>query len=88
MEHDPLRNDAARPEQVDEDGFGEGLDHKPDSPEEELPPNYARGLDHHDVPGEKPQRRFSEGVEALPDTPEKEVERRFSEGVEQSPRST
>jgi hypothetical protein len=84
MEH---REGPARPDQVEEDSYAEGLDRKPDAPEEDLGPNYARGIDHHDVPGDKPQRRFSEGVEELPDTPEKEVERRFSEGIEESPSS-
>jgi hypothetical protein len=95
-EHDPTAADAAkervehehpaRPEQTDE-GFAEGIDQKPDSPEEELEPNFARGISHEDVPGTEEHGRFSEGAEELPDTPEKEVERRFSEGIERSPTS-
>jgi hypothetical protein len=76
----------ARPEQSDE-GFATGVDQKPDSPEEEREPNYARGIADEGPPGTERQRRFSEGAEELPDTPEKEVERRFSEGVERSPTS-
>ena len=76
----------ARPEQTDE-GFATGIDRKPDTPEEELEPNFARGISHEDVPGTEKHGRFSEGQEALPDSPEKEVERRFSEGVERSPTS-
>jgi hypothetical protein len=72
----------ARPEQ--RDSFEKGLDHKPDSPEENLDPDFARGV-REGEPGE--ERRFSEGVEDLPDTPEKDVERRFSEGIERSPTS-
>jgi hypothetical protein len=75
-------NKPARPEQ--RDSFEKGLDHKPDPPEEELDPDFARGV-REGEPEEK--RRFSEGVEASPDTPEKEVERRFSEGIERSPNS-
>jgi hypothetical protein len=76
----------ARPEQTDE-GFATGIDRKPDTPEEELEPNFARGISHEDVPGTEKHGRFSEGQEALPDSPEKEVERRFSEGIERSPTS-
>lgn len=77
----------ARPEQGDDDGFAEGIDHKPDAPEEKLQPNYARGIADEDPPGTEHHGRFSEGAEELPDTPEKEIERRFSEGVERSPTS-
>jgi hypothetical protein len=76
----------ARPEQTDE-GFATGVDRKPDTPEEELEPNFARGISHEDVPGTEKHGRFSEGQEALPDSPEKQVERRFSEGTERSPTS-
>jgi hypothetical protein len=76
----------ARPEQVDE-GFATGVDHKPDSPEEEREPNYARGIAHEGPPGTERHGRFSEGAEELPDSPEKEIERRFSEGIERSPTS-
>jgi hypothetical protein len=76
----------ARPEQTGE-GFATGVDEKPDLPEEEREPNYARGISHEDPPGTERHGRFSEGAETLPDTPEKEIERRFSEGVERSPTS-
>ena len=72
----------ARPEQ--HDSFEKGSDTKPDSPEENLDPDFARGQ-RHGEPGEP--RRFSEGGEDLPETPEKDTERRFSEGIERSPTS-
>jgi hypothetical protein len=67
------------------DSFEKGSDHKPDPPEENLDPDFARGQ-RTGEPGE--EGRFSEGQEALPDSPEKHVERRFSEGQEISPEST
>lgn len=76
----------ARPEQTDE-GFGTGYDQERDTPEEQLEPNFARGISREDAPGTERHGRFSDGAEQLPDTPEKEVERRFSEGVERSPTS-
>ena len=72
----------AKPEQ--KDSFEKGHEQKPDSPEENLDPDFARG-EREGEPGE--EARFSEGGEALPDTPEKKVERRFSEGIERSPTS-
>jgi hypothetical protein len=78
----------ARPEQTgDDDSFAEGVDRKPDTPEEEMEPNFARGISREPIPGTERHGRFSEGIEEQPDTPEKEVERRFSEGVERSPTS-
>jgi hypothetical protein len=76
----------ARPEQPDT-GFAEGVDQKPDTPDEELEPDFARGA--REGPEAETERhpRFSEGAEELPDTPDKTVERRFSEGVERSPTS-
>ena len=72
----------ARPEQVDS-GFAEGVDRKPDPPEENLEPDFARGQ--RQGPEEDTERRgrFSTGAEQLPDTPDKQVERRFSEGIEE-----
>ena len=72
----------ASPEQ--KDSFEKGHDEKPDPPEENLDPDFARGQ-RHGEPGE--EERFSEGQEATGDTPGKEVERRFSEGIERSPTS-
>jgi hypothetical protein len=72
----------AKPQQ--KDSFEKGLDHKPDPPEENLEPDFARGQ-RHGEPGA--EGRFSEGEEQLPDSPEKRVERRFSEGIERSPTS-
>jgi hypothetical protein len=72
----------AKPKQ--KDSFEKGIERKPDPPEEDLEPDFARGL-RHGEPGE--EGRFSEGEEQLPDSPEKRVERRFSEGIERSPTS-
>jgi len=80
------REHPAKPEQT-RGGFQEGYDQRRDTPEEELEPNYARGISHEDPPGTEKHGRFSEGQEELPDSPEKEVERRFSEGIERSPTS-
>jgi len=80
-------DDAARPEQTGDEGFGEGYDQQPDTPEENQEPNFARGISHEDAPGTEHHGRFSEGQEDLPETPEKDVERRFSEGQERSPTS-
>jgi hypothetical protein len=77
----------ARPESGDDDSFATGIDRKPDAPEEELEPNYARGVSREGTPETERHGRFSEGQEDLPDTPEKRTERRFSEGVERSPTS-
>jgi hypothetical protein len=76
----------ARPEQVHE-GFQVGYDQERDTPEEELEPNFARGIAHEDAPGTEKHGRFSTGQERDPDSPEKEVERRFSEGSERRPTS-
>ena len=67
------REHPAQPEQTDH-GFEEGVDVKPDTPEEDRE--------------EEEIGRFSEGQEELPETPEKDVERRFSEGQEIDPEST
>ena len=80
-------DDAARPEQTGDEGYAEGYDQEPDTPEENQEPNFARGVSHEDAPGTEHHGRFSEGQEQLPDTPEKDVERRFSEGQERSPTS-
>jgi hypothetical protein len=82
----PDRNtfEPARPEQPDE-GFGEGQQHKPRTPDDEREPDFAEGM--HELPDDERPRRFSEGQEELPETPDKVVERRFSEGQEISPTS-
>lgn len=69
----------AQPEQ--EDSFEKGHEQKPDTPEENLEPDFARG-EREGEPGE--ERNFAEGIER-PGTREKMVERRFSEGVEHKP---
>jgi hypothetical protein len=76
------RKHPAKPQQ--KDSFAKGIERKPDPPEENLEPDFARGVRQ----GEPEEEgRFSEGAEQLPDTPEKRVERRFSEGVERHPES-
>jgi hypothetical protein len=76
----------ARPHGHDS-SFAEGVDHKPDPPEERLEPDFARGLREGPEAELEHQGRFSEGAEERPDTPDKTVERRFSEGVERNPTS-
>ena len=76
-----------KPEQPGNKGFEQGYDQNRDTPEEELEPNFARGISHEDPPGTEHHGRFSEGAEQTGETPEKVVERRFSEGVERSPTS-
>jgi hypothetical protein len=77
----------AKPEQTHDEGFEQGYDQKRDTPEEELEPNFARGISA-EPPGGERHGRFSTGEEELPeDDPEKNVERRFSEGIERSPTS-
>jgi hypothetical protein len=77
----------AQPVQSDS-GFAEGVDRKPDTPDEELEPDFARGIRTGPEADAEVRRRFSEGVEEEPpDAPDKNVERRFSEGVERSPTS-
>jgi hypothetical protein len=80
------REHPAKPEQSNDEGFEQGYDQHRDTPEEQLEPNYARGISAEPPEGER-HGRFSTGHEETPDTPEKEVERRFSEGIEQSPTS-
>jgi len=73
---------SATPEQ--QDSFEKGHEEKPDPPEENLDPDFARGQAAEE-PGK--QNRYSEGIETTGDTPEKEVQRRFSEGIERNPNS-
>jgi hypothetical protein len=70
----------AKPEQ--KKSFEKGHEQTPDTPEEELEPDFARGV-RHGEPGE--ERRFSEGIED-PGSFEDKVERRFSEGIEEKDR--
>jgi dihydroflavonol-4-reductase len=77
----------ADPVQTDS-GFAEGVDTKPDTPAEELEPDFARGIRSGPEAEAEVRRRFSEGIEQEPeDAPDKNVERRFSEGIERSPTS-
>jgi hypothetical protein len=82
-----LNEHPADSEQINE-GFETGYDQRRDTPEEELGPNFARGISHEEPPGTERHGRFSTGEEELPeDDPEKNVERRFSEGIERDPTS-
>jgi hypothetical protein len=84
---DDRRDDSARPEQPGEGGFETGAERTPETPVEELEPNFARGISAEPPAGGR-HGRFSEGEEELPrDAGEKDVERRFSEGIERSPDS-
>lgn len=85
-ERTPEHEHLAAPEQK-RTGFAEGVDHKPDPPEELLEPDFARGIRQGPESDAEHRGRFSEGIEQLPDTPDKNVERRFSEGIEESPTS-
>jgi hypothetical protein len=76
----------ADPVQTDS-GYAEGVDAKPDTPAEELEPDFARGVREGPEADAEVRPRFSEGIEQTPETPDKTVERRFSEGVERSPTS-
>jgi hypothetical protein len=71
-------DDPARPEQTDE-GYATGADHKPDTPEEELEPDFARGLAETDP---HKHGRFSTGEERLPDSPDKDREGSFGDSDE------
>jgi hypothetical protein len=86
MERNPEHDQSDAPEKK-RGTFAEGLDQKPDPPEELLEPDFARGIREGPESDTEQRGRFSEGAEELPDTPDKDVERRFSEGVERSPTS-
>jgi hypothetical protein len=81
------RDHVAQPSQADE-GFAEGQESEPDTPEEERIRDFAEGQETPPPTAEEEDiGRFSEGQEELPETPDKVVERRFSEGQEDSPES-
>jgi hypothetical protein len=84
---DRVREMAEEEEAKRGGNFAQGVDQKPDPPEELLEPNFARGVSE-EPPGGDRQGRFSTGEEEAPENPENNVERRFSEGIEQSPEST
>ena len=73
-EHESSREAGADPES----GFEEGVDHKPDTPEEELEPDFARGVREGPEAELEHKGRFSEGAEELPETPEKPSSGAFS----------
>lgn len=85
MTEDRHEEQTARPEQT-EHGFAEGLDHKPDSPEEKEVGSFSTGVEQ--TPEHTPEKehvgRFSEGVEQTGETEEKLTEGQFSDGVERS----
>jgi hypothetical protein len=91
--HPPLadrldrRDHPAQPPQTDE-GFAEGQEVKPDTPEEERVRDFAEGQEIPPPTAEEEEiGRFSEGQEELPETEDKVIERRFSEGQEIAPDS-
>ena len=86
MDRKEAQKHPAQPTQKDS-GFAEGVDHKPDPSEEELEPDFARGVRTGPEEEAEAHGRFSEGIEQRPDSTDKNVERRFSEGVERSPTS-
>jgi hypothetical protein len=69
------QDDPARPEQKDE-GFATGSEREPKTPDEELGPDFARGLAETDP---NKHGRFSTGGEQLPETPDKEREGSFGD---------
>jgi hypothetical protein len=82
------RDHPAQPAQTDE-GFAEGQETKPDTPEEERVRDFAEGQEVAPLSEQEEDiGRFSEGQEVLPETPEKVVERRFSEGQDAGPDTT
>jgi hypothetical protein len=82
------RDHPAQPEQPDE-GFAEGQEIKPDTPEEERVRDFAEGQEIAPLSEQEEDiGRFSEGQELLPETPDKVVERRFSEGQDAGPDTT
>ena len=72
------RERSAAPEQPDS-GFEEGLEQRPDTPDEQREPDFARGLTSEET---ETKPRFSRGEEEFPDSAESEAEGRFSEGLE------
>ena len=81
------REHRAQPPQVDE-GFAEGQEVKPDTPEEQRVRDFGEGQETPPATTEEEELgRFSEGQEELPETEDKVIERRFSEGQEESPDS-
>src|SRR4051795_4473439 len=82
------RDHPAQPAQTDE-GFAEGQEIKPDTPEEERVRDFAEGQEIAPLSEQEEDiGRFSEGQELLPETPDKVVERRFSEGQDAGPDTT
>ena len=84
MEGIPPHEHPAQPDTPDS-GYAEGVDHKPDGPEEELESDFARGVREGPEVELEHRGRFSEGVEELPDTPEKLKEGDFATGIEGGP---
>jgi hypothetical protein len=87
MERDPEHTHPAQPDTPDS-GFAEGVDHKPDTPDEELESDFARGLREGPEAELEDRGRFSEGIEEFPDSPEKRVEGDFATGIEGGPPDT
>jgi hypothetical protein len=83
MEGIPPHEHPATPEQ--QDSFEKGVDHKPDAPDENLEPDFARGVRHGPEIELEDLGRFSEGIEEFPDSPEKRIEGDFATGIEGGP---
>jgi hypothetical protein len=82
MDDEPLKHShPGQPVQPDS-GYAEGVEGKPDTPEEEQEPDFARGERVGPEIETEERPRFSEGQEDTPPTPNKESEGRFSEGQE------
>ena len=74
---------AAQPEQTQE-GFAEGIEQEPRTPEERHIGDFAEG-EEGDYAADDRVGRFSEGIEETPETTEKNLEGSFAEGVEADP---
>jgi hypothetical protein len=70
------REQPAQPEQPE-----------PETPEEELEPDFARGVRTGPESDAEKKGRFSEGIEQTPETPEEELEPDFARGVRTGPES-
>jgi len=83
VEKDPHAAFTARPDAPDARRFSEGLEHEPETAEEEEVGDFAEGQATDAGAHKAEPARFSEGQEELPETPEKEREGTFAEGQEE-----
>ena len=75
----------AKPEQTHDEGFEQGFDQHRDTPEEELEPNFARGISAEPPEGER-HGRFSTGEEDDCATPPRRRSSAASPRASRSPR--